>query len=62
MCHRHTGQRTEILHRRGRPAGAGVAETKVFPRNLRHLFARTYYDLEKDIVRLALVDAPARSP
>ncbi len=32
---------------------AGVAETKVFPHNLRHLFARTYYDLEKDIVRLA---------
>ena len=32
---------------------AGVAEAKVFPHNLRHLFARTYYDLEKDIVRLA---------
>ena len=32
---------------------AGVAETKVFPHNLRHLFARTYYGLEKDIVRLA---------
>ncbi len=32
---------------------ADVAETKVFPHNLRHLFARTYYDLEKDIVRLA---------
>lgn len=33
--------------------GADVAETKVFPHNLRHLFARTYYGLEKDIVRLA---------
>lgn len=32
---------------------AGVAEEKVFPHNLRHLFARTYYGLEKDIVRLA---------
>ena len=32
---------------------AGVEETKVFPHNLRHLFARTYYQLEKDIVRLA---------
>ena len=32
---------------------AGVEETKVFPHNLRHLFARTFYGLEKDIVRLA---------
>lgn len=32
---------------------AGVAKTKVFPHNLRHLFARTYYKLEKDISRLA---------
>ena len=32
---------------------ADVAESKVFPHNLRHLFARTYYNLEKDIVRLA---------
>ena len=32
---------------------AKVAESKVFPHNLRHLFARTYYGLEKDIVRLA---------
>ena len=32
---------------------AGVAESKVFPHNLRHLFARAYYALEKDIVRLA---------
>lgn len=32
---------------------ARVAESKVFPHNLRHLFARTYYGLEKDIVRLA---------
>ena len=32
---------------------ANVAESKVFPHNLRHLFAQTYYNLEKDIVRLA---------
>lgn len=32
---------------------AGVAKEKVFPHNLRHLFARTYYSIEKDIVRLA---------
>lgn len=32
---------------------AGVSRNKVFPHNLRHLFARTYYSIEKDIVRLA---------
>ena len=32
---------------------AGVDKTKVFPHNLRHLFARTFYSIEKDIVRLA---------
>lgn len=32
---------------------AGVDSEKVFPHNLRHLFARTYYELEKDISRLA---------
>lgn len=32
---------------------AGVAREKVFPHNLRHLFARTFYSLQKDIVRLA---------
>ena len=32
---------------------AGVASNKVFPHNLRHLFARTFYSVEKDIVRLA---------
>ena len=32
---------------------AKVAPSKVFPHNLRHLFARTYYRLKKDIVRLA---------
>lgn len=32
---------------------AGVEPSKVFPHNLRHLFARTYYSLEKDLSRLA---------
>ncbi len=32
---------------------ANVSENKVFPHNLRHLFARTYYSKQKDIVRLA---------
>ena len=32
---------------------AGVLKEKVFPHNLRHLFARTFYSLQKDIVRLA---------
>ena len=32
---------------------AGVSDKKVFPHNLRHLFARTYYTVQKDVVRLA---------
>ena len=32
---------------------AGVAEEKVFPHSLRHLFARTFYSVEKDLSRLA---------
>lgn len=32
---------------------AKVLKNKVYPHNLRHLFARTYYNLQKDIVRLA---------
>jgi len=32
---------------------AGVLEEKVFPHNLRHLFARSFYDEMKDVVRLA---------
>lgn len=32
---------------------ANVNEEKVFPHNLRHLFARTYYNLQRDVVRLA---------
>lgn len=32
---------------------ACVEQSKVFPHNLRHLFARTYYSIEKDLSRLA---------
>ena len=32
---------------------AKVSQSKVFPHNLRHLFARTYYKIEKNITRLA---------
>lgn len=32
---------------------AGVNPTKVFPHNLRKLFARTFYGIEKDIAKLA---------
>ena len=34
-------------------AEANVNPEKVFPHNLRHLFARTFYGLEKDIAKLA---------
>ena len=32
---------------------AGVAWKKVFPHNLRHLFARTFYRIEHDLSKLA---------
>ena len=32
---------------------AGVARDKVFPHNLRHLFARTFYEIEKNLSKLA---------
>ena len=32
---------------------ADVDPRKVFPHNLRHLFARTFYSMEKDIAKLA---------
>lgn len=34
---------------------AGVSEKKVFPHNLRHLFAREFYKQTKDIVKLASI-------
>ena len=32
---------------------AGVAPSKIFPHNLRHLFARTFYRVCRDVVKLA---------
>ena len=32
---------------------AGVNKEKVFPHNLRHLFARMFYSVHKDVIRLA---------
>lgn len=32
---------------------SGVLPSKVYPHNLRHLFARTFYEIDNDIVRLA---------
>ena len=34
-------------------AEAGVEKDKIFPHNLRHLFAKTYYEAEKDLAKLA---------
>ena len=34
-------------------ARAAVSPNKVFPHNLRHLFARTFYGIEKDLAKLA---------
>lgn len=46
--------RSDILHRmKALSQKAGVSRVKIFPHNLRHLFAVTYYKMEKDIVRLA---------
>ena len=33
---------------------AGVEATKVFPHNLRHLFARTFYKVTRDVAKLAV--------
>lgn len=34
-------------------ADAGICPDKVFPHNLRHLFARVFYEMDKDIAQLA---------
>lgn len=31
----------------------GIMEEKIFPHNLRHLFAKTFYEISKDIAKLA---------
>ncbi len=46
--------RSNILHEmKALSRLAGVARDKVFPHNLRHLFACTFYRIEKDLSRLA---------
>ena len=40
-------------------ARAGVAASKVFPHNLRHLFARTFYRASRDVAQLADVLGPS---
>ncbi len=46
--------RSNILHQMQSLCDeAGVDRSKVFPHNLRHLFALTYYNIEKDICHLA---------
>lgn len=46
--------RSNICHSMKRLCSeAQVDRQKVFPHNLRHLFARSYYDLEKDLSHLA---------
>ncbi len=48
MCRRQIWSEMKRLCRT-----AGVDESKVFPHNLRHLFARAFYRVCRDIVRLA---------
>lgn len=38
---------------KGLAAEAGVLADKIFPHNLRHLFARSFYEIDKDIAKLA---------
>lgn len=67
-CHRHRIQTGSIFcTRNGKPIDrsniwrmmrslceyAEVPSSKVFPHNFRHLFAVTYYSMEKDIIHLA---------
>ena len=40
---------------------AGVPRSKVFPHNLRHLFARAFYKLTRDVAKLADVRGPRTS-
>lgn len=46
--------RSNVLHMMKALADrAGILRSKVFPHNLRHLFAVNYYEQEKDLARLA---------
>ena len=48
MCRRQIWAEMKAICKR-----AGVAPSKVFPHNLRHLFARTFYRACRDVVQLA---------
>ena len=53
-CHGNPMSRTNIWREMKHLCNeAGVEPKKVFPHNLRHLFARVFYGIEKDIVKLA---------
>ena len=46
--------RSNLLHEmKNLCDAAGVQKSKIFPHNLRHLFANTYYSKEKDLAHLA---------
>ena len=46
-------RKTVWARMKGLCRAAGVSPSKVFPHNLRRLFARTFYGIEKDIAKLA---------
>ena len=47
-------KRTDLIYGGKKVAkDAGVKLEKVFPHNLRHLFARTFYKLTKNLINLA---------
>ena len=50
---RPMGRKEIWAQMKGLCGAAGVEVKKVFPHNLRHLFARTFYNVQKDIVKLA---------
>lgn len=53
-CHGNPLDRSNIWHEMKALCGqAGVNPDKVFPHNLRHLFARSFYSMEKDLSHLA---------
>ena len=51
--HRRLGRKQIWAEMKALCGRAGVLPTKVFPHNLRHLFAATFYRASKDVVKLA---------
>lgn len=51
--HKAMDRRTIWRHMKKVAQAAGIPSEKVFPHNLRHLFAREFYQQTRDIVRLA---------